>query len=228
MDNYTTHQILTPHRANLRPLKNRDPNFPDVKLILGEAEITQISGEAVNLDNLKQNGKYRLANCTLTGTGVQSSELNKSNCDVIVFESGYNDVIQLISFYNTEVCYQRLFWYNTESWFATRMYSIPSFYKNYNDLGSLASALGGFYMETASVNTIGGQWVTVPNISSDHGGLWCLWLVNETVSKIYFIISSNKLNVLNESWYSVELQFVGTSLQIKYNDYLTVNFGRLN
>lgn len=93
---------------------------------------------------------------------------------------------------------------------------------------NLASVVRNSYIKTASVYSIGGQWVTVPNITEDDNGLWCLWLGNETVNKIYFITSYNKVKVLNESWFSISLQFVGTSLQVQYSGTTTVNFGRLN
>lgn len=115
--------------------------------------------------------------------------------------------------------------YTTLSGLASALGVPASFYKDYSTFGSLVSAVRSNYMATTSVETTAGKWVTVPNID---GGLWCLWLINETQNKVYFIKSAGHLEVLNSSWYTIDLQISNYELQVKYDDMVTVNFGRLN
>lgn len=116
----------------------------DLANVLGD--IYLIKGQISNIDinTLKINGAYR------TVSGITNLPSNLSSVEGVlvvndaVFTSGNHTVtVQTFFSHATNTMYIRHNWYNVWQPWQEVTINMPTFYKNYADLSSLATALGG-------------------------------------------------------------------------------------
>lgn len=153
-----------------------------------------------DLDNYLNNGYYETTGFSASLFQHAPSGINDSNEAILRVRRIYeqSSLVEQVLFVNNECRYyvrsKRNFW---GDWKEMTM-DMPSFYKNYSDLASLASAIGGLmyigYRDDA--NIIGTYIITTPgDLNNQHfpadGYYWTLISIGNTSIALCFQIAFN-------------------------------------
>lgn len=167
---------------------------PSFQMVLGA--FTKRTSAGSNWNEILDNGAYAVSNAT-TATGAPSGAYGWGTLVVTTSRDmgSYCGIVQLY-FENTDegIVWQRSKWLNTDefrSW-TKIITNIPSFYKNYSDLSSLASALGVFKF----VNTI-----TDDVLNCRHHGTYIVTkdaANRPTTDQVYYYMMTFKAHTENE------------------------------